>query len=118
MFPGDGQPDLSGLMAQAQQMQQQLMAAQDELARTQVTGTAGGGLVTVTVTGAGEIVGLTIEPAAIDPGDPEGLADLVLAAIRDGSRAATELQQQAMGPFAQGLGGLGGLGGALGLPGA
>ncbi len=107
MFPGgEGQPDLSGLLAQAQQMQQQLLAAQDELARSEVTGTAGGGLVTATVTGAGEVVGLTI-----DPSDPEGLADLVLAAIRDASRAAAELQERAMGPLAGGLGGLGELGG-------
>jgi DNA-binding YbaB/EbfC family protein len=112
VFPGgEGQPDLSGLLAQAQQMQQQLLAAQDELARSEVTGTAGGGLVTATVTGAGEVVGLTIDPSAIDPSDPEGLADLVLAAIRDASRAAAELQEQAMGPLAGGLGGLGDLGG-------
>jgi DNA-binding YbaB/EbfC family protein len=129
-FPGgEGLPDLSGLLAQAQQMQQQLLAAQDELARSEVTGTAGGGLVTATVTGAGEVVGLTIEPSAIDPSDPESLADLVLAAIRDASRAAAELQEQAMGPLAGGLGGLGGFGGPgdpgepgaggpLGLPGA
>ena len=128
MFPGDqdgstggggsgfGGADLSSLMAQAQQMQQQLMAAQEELAQAQVTGSAGGGLVKATVTGAGEVVGLTIDPEAIDPTDPEGLADLVLAAIRDGNRAAQELQSQAMGPLAQGLGGLGG-GSGLGLPG-
>jgi nucleoid-associated protein EbfC len=111
VFPADGQPDLSALMAQAQQMQQSLMAAQEQLANTAVTGTAGGGLVTATVTGTGELTGLLIDPAAIDPGDPEGLADLVLAAVRDANRAAAELQQQAMGPFA-GLGG-----GGLSLPG-
>ena len=61
-------------------MQQQLLAAQDELARTEVTGTAGGGLVTATVTGSGELIGLDIDPTAIDPGDAEGLADLVVAA--------------------------------------
>lgn len=109
---GLGGGDLSSLMAQAQQMQQQLMAAQDELAKAEVTGTAGGGLVRATVTGAGEVVGLQIDPSAIDPEDPEGLADLVLAAIRDGNRAAQDLQAQAMGPLAQGLGGSG-----LGLPG-
>ncbi len=108
MFPGDGQPDLSALMSQAQEMQRQLLEAQDELARTEVTGTSGGGLVTATVSGAGEVTGLTIDPSAIDPSDAEGLADLVIAAIRDATRAAGELQQQAMGPLAQGLGGLGG----------
>jgi DNA-binding YbaB/EbfC family protein len=108
-----GGADLSSLMAQAQQMQQQLMQAQEELAQAQVVGTAGGGLVRATVTGAGEVVGLEIAPAAIDPTDAEGLSDLVLAAIRDANRAAAELQQQAMGPLAEGLGGAGG----LGLPG-
>jgi nucleoid-associated protein EbfC len=111
VFPGDGQPDLSALMAQAAQMQQQLLAAQEQLAAASVTGTAGGGLVTATVTGAGELTGLVIDPSAIDPSDPEGLADLVLAAVRDANRAAVELQQQAMGPLA-GLGG-----GGLSLPG-
>jgi DNA-binding YbaB/EbfC family protein len=111
VFPGggegqSGQPDLSALMAQAAQMQQQLLAAQDQLARTEVTGTAGGGLVTATVTGSGELTALVIDPTAIDPGDAEGLADLVLAAVRDANRAAAELQQQAMGPLAGGLGGL------------
>jgi nucleoid-associated protein EbfC len=108
-----GGPDLSSLMAQAQQMQQRLMQAQEELAQAQVVGSAGGGLVRATVTGAGEVVGLEIAPSAIDPTDAEGLSDLVLAAIRDANRAAAELQQQAMGPLAEGLGGAGG----LGLPG-
>jgi nucleoid-associated protein EbfC len=129
VFPGDSEPDqrdqpgldlsglgdsggLAGLLAQAQQMQQQLLAAQDELARTEVTGTAGGGLVSATVTGAGELTGLVIDPSAIDPTDPEGLADLVIAAVRDARRAAAELQQQAMGPLASVLGG-----GGLSLPG-
>jgi nucleoid-associated protein EbfC len=112
-FGGLGGTDLSSLMAQAQQMQQQLLQAQEVLAGSQVTGTAGGGLVRATVTGAGEVVGLEIDPSAIDPTDAEGLADLVLAAIRDACRAAADLQQQAMGPLAQGLGGAGG----LGLPG-
>jgi nucleoid-associated protein EbfC len=110
---GPGGADLSSLMAQAQQMQKQLMAAQEQLARTQVAGSAGGGLVRATVTGAGEVVGLEIDPSAIDPTDAEGLADLVLAAIRDGNRSVAELQERAMGPLAEGLGGAGG----LGLPG-
>jgi nucleoid-associated protein EbfC len=125
VFPGDGEPDQSGpdqfgpdqsgigaLLAQAQQMQQQLLAAQQELARTEVTGTAGGGLVTATITGDGDLTGLVIDPTAIDPDDPEGLADLVIAAVRDARVAAAELQQQAMGPLAGVLGG-----GGLSLPG-
>ena len=103
-----GGGDLTSLLQQAQQMQQQLLEAQEELAQAEVTGTAGGGLVRATVTGGGEVTGLQIDPTAIDPDDPEALADLVLAAIRDASRAASELQQRAMGPLAEGLGGLGG----------
>jgi DNA-binding YbaB/EbfC family protein len=97
-------------------MQQQLMAAQEELADARVDGTAGGGLVTATVTGSGELVALTIDPKAVDPDDVETLADLVLAAVRDATNNAAELQAATMGPLTQGLGGLGGLGGS-GLPG-
>ncbi|MCA0144816.1 YbaB/EbfC family nucleoid-associated protein [Blastococcus sp. LR1] len=113
MFPG-GQPDLSQLMKQAQEMQQQLVAAQEELAATEVIGTAGGGLVSATMTGDGELTALTIAPAAVDPADIETLQDLVVAAVRDAKRTADELAASAMGPLA---GGLGGPGGGLGLPG-
>ncbi|MDQ1614325.1 MAG: nucleoid-associated protein EbfC [Actinomycetota bacterium] len=120
-----GQPDMSALLQQAQQMQQQLMQAQDELADARVEGTSGGGLVRVTAAGTGEVVDVAIEPEAVDPGDTQSLADLVLAAIRDAARAAAELQSRAMGPLAGGIGGLGDLGlgdlgdlGTLGNPGA
>jgi nucleoid-associated protein EbfC len=112
--PG-GQPNLQQIMKQAQQMQQQLMEAQQELAATQISGTAGGGLVTATVTGGGEVVSVKISPDAVDPEDVESLEDLVVAAIRDANRAAQEMQTEKMGPLTQGLGG-GGMGG-IGLPG-
>ena len=99
------------LMKQAQKMQQQLAAAQAELAEAQVTGTAGGELVTVTMTGSGELTAVTIAPAAVDPEDLETLQDLVVAAVRDASRQVNELTASRMGPLA------GGLGGGLGLPG-
>jgi DNA-binding YbaB/EbfC family protein len=111
MFPG-GQPDMSQLLQQAQQMQQQLVAAQEELAQAEVTGTAGGGLVSATMTGAGELTALTIAPSAVDPDDVETLQDLVVAAVRDAKRAADELAASTMGPLAGGLGG-----GGLDLPG-
>lgn len=111
------QPNMQQILKQAQQMQQQLMAAQAELADARVQGSAGGGLVTATVTGGGELVGLVIDPKAVDPEDTETLADLVLAAVRDATANATNLQQQKMGPLAQGLSGLGGLGGPGGLSG-
>ena len=97
--------DMSGLMAQAQAMQQQLFTAQQELAETQVEGSAGGGLVMATVTGAGELVGLTIKPEAADPEDTETLADLVLAAVRDATNQAQALAASKLGPLAGGLGG-------------
>src|SRR5579875_3207959 len=104
------------LLAAAQQMQEQLMSAQQELADAEVTGTAGGGLVTARVNGQGELVDLTIAPSTIDAGDVEEtaqtIADLVLAAVRDAYGRAGDLQQEKMGPFAAGLGGGGG-----GLPG-
>jgi nucleoid-associated protein EbfC len=106
------QPNMQQLMKQAQQMQQQLMAAQAELAETEVQGSAGGGLVTVTMTGSGQLVSLTIDPKAVDPDDVETLQDLVVAAVRDASRAVGELAAEKMGP----LGGGAGLGG-LGIPG-
>ena len=112
-----GQMDMQQLLEAAQQMQQQLMSAQQELADTEVEGTAGGGLVTATVNGQGELVDLTISAAAIDAADPaetaQSIADLVLAAVRDAYRAAGELQQEKMGPLAA----LGGAGGPAEVPG-
>lgn len=105
--------DMQRLLEQAQAMQQQLFAAQQELADTEVEGTSGGGLVKATMNGQGEITALVIDPKAIDADDPaetaETVADLVLAAIRDAGRAAAELQQDAMGPLSQGMPGMPGL---------
>ena len=104
--PG-GQPNMQQLMKQAQKMQQQLMEAQSKLAETEVTGTAGGGLVTAVVTGSGDVLSVKIDPRAVDPDDVESLEDLVVAAIRDAATNAAELQSTTMGPLAGGLGGLG-----------
>ncbi|TDE25321.1 YbaB/EbfC family nucleoid-associated protein [Actinomadura sp. 6K520] len=128
MEPG-GQLNMQELLQQAQAMQEQLFNAQRELAEAEVNGTAGGGLVTATVNGQGEVTGLSIDPKVIDADDPadtaETIADLVLAAIRDAGREAQRLQQEKMGPLAEGLGGAGGIpglggsggGGGGGLPG-
>lgn len=104
---GPGQPNMQQLMKQAQKMQQQLMEAQAQLADTQVEGSAGGGLVSATVTGGGDVLSIKIKPEAVDPDDVESLEDLVVAAIRDATGRAQELQQTTMGPLAGGLGGLG-----------
>src|SRR5690349_23256813 len=117
--------DMQQLFAAAQQMQEQLMNAQQALADAEVTGTAGGGLVKATVNGQGELMDLNIAAGAVDTDDPEEtartIADLVLAAVRDAYRSAEDLQQQQMGPFAAAMqgGGLPGMpgGGGLNLPG-
>lgn len=106
MKPG-GQPNMQQLMKQAQKMQQQMAAAQQELAEAQVTGSAAGGLVTATVTGAGDVVSVSIKPEAVDPDDVETLEDLVVAALHDASRAAQALAAERMGPLSAGMGGLG-----------
>ncbi|HEX8001734.1 MAG TPA: YbaB/EbfC family nucleoid-associated protein [Mycobacteriales bacterium] len=105
MRPG-GPPNMQQLMKQAQKMQQQMMAAQEELASATVEGSAGGGMVKATVTGAGDLVSLTIDPSVVDPEDVETLTDLVVAAVRDASRAAQDMAADKMGPLAGGLGGM------------
>ena len=92
------------LMKQAQKMQQQVEAAQAELAQTEVVGTAGGGLVTATLLGSGELSALTIDPRAVDPDDVETLQDLVVAAVRDARRSVDELTEQRLGPLTGALG--------------
>jgi nucleoid-associated protein EbfC len=104
---GGGQPNMQQLMKQAQKMQEQLEAAQAELAAAEVSGTAGGGLVTATLTGSGDLTSITIDPKAVDPDDVETLQDLVVAAVRDAHRAVGELANEKMGPVTGGLGGLG-----------
>ncbi len=104
------QGDMRKLMQQAAQMQEQLMAAQDELASRQFQGTAGGGVVTATVTGGGNLVGLAIDPSVIDPDDAEMLADLVVAAVNQASKVAAEAASEQMGGLTGGLD----LGGLLG----
>ncbi len=113
MRPG-GQPNLQQLMKQAQKMQQQLEAAQAELAETEVTGTAGGGLITITMTASGEFRSVKIDPKAVDPDEVETLEDLILAAMHNATGAAREMTEAKMGPLSAGMGGLGG---GLGLPG-
>ncbi|WP_240742047.1 YbaB/EbfC family nucleoid-associated protein [Micromonospora zingiberis] len=95
------------MLKQAQKMQQQIAKAQAELAEAEVTGTAGGGLVTATVSGAGEVKSIKIDPKAVDPDDVETLEDLVVAALHNAAQAAQELTEQKMGPVAGGMGGLG-----------
>jgi nucleoid-associated protein EbfC len=109
-----GMPDMQGMLAQAMQMQQQMMDAQEELAKTVVEGNAGGGLVTARITGSGDLVGLDIKPEAVDPEDTETLADLVVAAVRDAKHKADALAEERLGGLAGGMPDLGSLGGMFG----
>ncbi len=92
-------------------MQSQMQKAQDELAQETVEATAGGGMVTVTANGAGEIKQIKIDPKAIDPNDPEMLEDMILAAVNEAIRSAHSLMESKLGGLA------GGALGGLGLPG-
>src|SRR4029450_9359365 len=106
MQPG-GTPDMSALLAQAQQVQQQLMEAQEALAAAEVHGQAGGGLVQVTRQGSGEVVAVSIAPKVVAPSDVETLQDLIVGAITDASKQVTILAHDRLGPLAGGMGGLG-----------
>ena len=111
------QPNMQQMAKMMQKMQADMAKAQEELKTATVEATVGGGAVTVEVTGELIFKSIKIAPEAVDPDDPEMLADLVLAAVNQGVQAAQELQAEKMGAATGGLGGLaGGLGG-LGLPG-
>jgi DNA-binding YbaB/EbfC family protein len=97
--------DLNKLMQQAQQMQEQMAKAQDEMEHERVEGTAGGGAVTVKATGTGKLLEIKIKKEAIDPEDPETLEDLVLAAVNAALQSAEDLAKSKLN-----LGDLGSLG--------
>src|SRR5688572_7879154 len=100
--------DMNKMLQEAQRMQEELAKAQEEAAGEVVEASAGGGMVTVTANGAGEVISITIDPKAIDPDDPELLADLVLAAVNEALRSASALMEsKVQGVLPGGLGGLG-----------
>ena len=101
------QPNIQQLMKQAQKMQQEMLAAQESLKDEVVEASAGGGMVTVKVTGDLNVKAIVIDPQAVDPEDVELLQDMVLAAVNEGLRAAQSLAESKMGGIAGGLGGLG-----------
>jgi nucleoid-associated protein EbfC len=122
---GGGGFDLQGLLQQAQQMQEQLESAQEQLADARVDGSAGGGAVTVTVNGIGELQSVTVKAGTFDGSsadDLSDLGDLVVAAYRDAKSQADTMASSALGPLSGGgMPGLGGPGpdagpGALGFP--
>jgi len=99
--------DMNKMLQQAQQMQEQLAKAQEELAHQTVEASAGGGMVTVTATGGLQITEIKIAKEAIDPDDPDILADMVLAAVNEALRSAQGLMESRLGGMMGGLGGLG-----------
>jgi nucleoid-associated protein EbfC len=111
---GPGGFDVNALMKQAQQMQEQMLQAQEKLKDETVEASAGGGMVKVTMGGDLTLRSITIDPEAVDPEDVELLQDMVQAAVNDALRSAQDLAGNAMGDATGGLGGAGGLGGLLG----
>jgi DNA-binding YbaB/EbfC family protein len=97
------QPNMNQMMKQVQKMQADMMKAQEALANETVQSSAGGGMVTVTITGDLNVKSITIDPEAIDPEDPELLADMVLAAVNEAIRQAQELAANKMGGLTGGL---------------
>ncbi len=96
------------MMAQAQKMQQDMLKAQEELTAERIEGSAGGGMVRVTVNGQSEIVGVSISPEAVDPEDVEMLEDMIMAAVTDAVEKSKDLAAAKMGRLGV-PGGLGGL---------
>ena len=99
--------DMNKMLQQVQQMQEQVEKAQEELANQTVEASAGGGMVTVVATGALQIKEIKIAKEAIDPDDPDMLADMVLAAVNEAIRSAQGLMESRLGGMMGGLGGLG-----------
>jgi nucleoid-associated protein EbfC len=94
---------MGNLQRMAMQMQQEMARVQAELESATVEGTAGGGVVKATVTGKQDLVGLTIDPSAVDPEDVDMLQDLVMAAVNDALRSSRELAEEKMGAVTAGL---------------
>ena len=111
------QPNMQQMLKQVQKMQAEMMAAQEQLKDEVVEASAGGGMVTVKVSGDLELKSIVVDPEAVDPDDVELLQDMLLAAVNEGLRAAQELASKKLGGITGGMGGPGGGLGGLGLPG-
>ena len=95
---------MNQMLRQAQALQRKLAKAQEELAQRDVTGSAGGGMVTAVVSGAGELKSIAINPEVVDPADVEMLQDVVVAAVQEALHAAKELENELVGGLAGGMG--------------
>jgi DNA-binding YbaB/EbfC family protein len=99
-------PNMQQMLKQVQKMQQDMLAAQEQLKHERVEASSGGGMVSVVVSGDLQVKEIRIDPEAIDPEDPELLSDMVLAAVNEGLRAAQELAARKLGGITGGLGGM------------
>lgn len=102
-FGGGGASNMNGLMKQAQKMQEEMARAQAELEEREFTATAGGGAVTVVVSGKKELKSLTIEPEVVDPEDIEMLQDLVISATNEALRQVEETSNEEMSKITGGM---------------
>lgn len=102
-FGGSNMGNMSSMIKQAQKMQQEMQKIQADLANEKVEGTAGGGMVTATVNGQGDLLGVKISPEVVNPSEIDVLEDLVLAAVSEASRKAKELMQSRMGRLTGGM---------------
>lgn len=98
-FGGFGGGNMQAMMRQAQKMQQDAMRAKEELDETEFEGSASGGLVKVTINGAFEMIGVSIDPSVVDADDVEMLEDLVVAAYNDAKSKADEMKKSKLGAF-------------------
>lgn len=107
-FPGGGfgGGNMQQILKQAQKMQADMQKAQEELGETEVVGTAGGGMVEITMAGDKTVSAVKIKPEAVDPADVEMLEDLIVAAFNEAQSKVDDLQKELMGPLAGGMGGL------------
>jgi DNA-binding YbaB/EbfC family protein len=101
--------NLGNLMKQAKKLQEDLERTQAEIAEMKIEATAGGGMVSATVSGRGELLNLALEKEVVDPDDVEMLVDLVVAAVQEAQRKAQEIAQERLGPLTQAFGGMPGL---------
>ena len=111
------QPNMNQMLKQVQKMQQDVMAAQEQLKDEEVSASVGGGMVTVKVSGDLVVKEVKIDPSAVDPDDVDMLQDMVTAAVNQAIDQAQQLAASKMGGIAGGMGGPGGPLGGLGLPG-
>lgn len=98
-----GMGNMQGMMKKMQKMQKEMMQAQEELNAKEFEGTAGAGMVTITLNGQREVLGVKLDPSVVDPEDVEMLEDLIVVATNEALKKVEETTSSTMGKFTQGL---------------